>query len=84
MERRARPRAKARGHALIYQDPHEEEVREVDPRYFRPAEVELLLGEPSKNKRERYVQEGGLVATPLRGRRCSAKQPGYSVKNYYE
>ena len=24
---------------------------EVDPRYFRPAEVELLLGDPSKAKK---------------------------------
>ena len=25
---------------------------EIDPRYFRPAEVELLLGDPTKAKRE--------------------------------
>ena len=24
----------------------------IDPRYYRPAEVELLLGDPSKAKRE--------------------------------
>lgn len=24
----------------------------IDPRYFRPTEVELLLGDPSKAKRE--------------------------------
>ena len=28
-----------------------EEYVEIDPRYFRPAEVELLLGDPSKAKR---------------------------------
>src|SRR3546814_13869295 len=28
-------------------------VVSVDPRYFRPAEVETLLGDPSKAKRER-------------------------------
>jgi GDPmannose 4,6-dehydratase len=27
-------------------------VIEIDPRYFRPAEVDLLLGDPSKAKRE--------------------------------
>ena len=27
-------------------------VIEVDPRYFRPAEVELLIGDPSKAKKD--------------------------------
>ncbi|MEM7577788.1 MAG: GDP-mannose 4,6-dehydratase [Planctomycetota bacterium] len=30
---------------------HEDHV-EIDPRYFRPAEVELLLGDPAKAKRQ--------------------------------
>ncbi len=28
------------------------EYVEIDPRYFRPAEVDLLLGDPSKAKRK--------------------------------
>ncbi len=28
------------------------EFVEIDPRYFRPAEVDLLLGDPSKAKRK--------------------------------
>jgi GDPmannose 4,6-dehydratase len=38
---------------------------QVDPRYFRPAEVELLLGDPSKGRRvlgwEPRVKFGRLV-----------------------
>ena len=58
------------------------------------VDADGALGEPgilvqvdpdvAEQERERYLQEGGLVATPLRGRRCSAKQPGYEVKNCYE
>jgi len=39
-----------------------EEYVEIDPRYFRPAEVELLLGDPSKAKE----QLGWTAATDLR------------------
>jgi GDPmannose 4,6-dehydratase len=33
-------------------DQNGREIINVDPRYFRPAEVETLLGDPSKAKRE--------------------------------
>jgi len=36
--------------AFSYVDLKWEEYVEIDPRYFRPAEVELLLGDPSKAK----------------------------------
>jgi len=39
---------------------------EVDPRYFRPAEVDLLLGDPTKAKDklgwEAEVSQQGLVS----------------------
>ena len=33
-------------------DQHGRVIVRVDPRYFRPAEVETLLGDPSKAKRQ--------------------------------
>jgi len=42
----------------------------IDPRYFRPAEVELLLGDPSKAKEklgwEPKVEFGELVGMMVR------------------
>jgi GDPmannose 4,6-dehydratase len=34
----------------LYQVPVGQEVVAVDPRYFRPTEVELLIGDPTKAK----------------------------------
>jgi GDPmannose 4,6-dehydratase len=34
----------------LYQLPIGKEVVAVDPRYFRPTEVELLIGDPTKSK----------------------------------
>lgn len=67
---------------------------EIDPRYFRPAEVELLLGDPTKA----ITQLGWKpkVALPelvammvdhdlkLAERENYLKSGGYHVKNYYE
>jgi GDPmannose 4,6-dehydratase len=61
----------------------------VDPRYFRPAEVETLLGDPSKAKDELgwvpeiTVQEmcAEMVANDLHDARRHAllKQHGYEI-----
>ena len=66
----------------------------VDPRYFRPAEVELLLGDPSKAKRElgwepkvkfRELVEM-MVDADVAGqmREKYLQDGGYEVKNYFE
>ena len=70
-----------------------ERVR-IDPRYFRPAEVELLLGDPAKAKRmlgwEPKVMFGELVGTMVRsdlsdqGREAYLRDGGYEVKRYHE
>ncbi|SIR02596.1 GDPmannose 4,6-dehydratase [Alkalispirochaeta americana] len=66
----------------------------VDPRYFRPAEVELLLGDPSKAKErlgwEPRVKFHGLVEMMVdadlmaQQREMYLKSGGYEVKNYFE
>ncbi len=38
--------------AFSYAGLNHEDYIEIDPRYFRPAEVELLLGDPSKAKKK--------------------------------
>ncbi len=67
---------------------------EVDPRYFRPAEVELLIGDPSKAKEklgwkpEVFLKE--LVSMMVKHDLSEAekelhlKNGGYEVRNYYE
>ncbi len=67
---------------------------EVDPRYFRPAEVELLIGDPSKAKEklgwEPEVSLKELVSMMVKHDLSEAekelhlKNGGYEVKNYYE
>ena len=66
----------------------------VDPRYFRPAEVELLLGDPTKAKQrlgwEPRVKFQGLVEMMVdadliaQKRELFLKSGGYEVKNYFE
>ncbi len=67
---------------------------EVDPRYFRPTEVELLIGDPSKAMNElgwmhKYSLED-LVKDMVESDLAAAKRDehlvngGYSVKNYFE
>jgi GDPmannose 4,6-dehydratase len=67
---------------------------EIDPRYFRPTEVETLLGDPSKAKRklgweatttlEQMVQE--MVAEDRRDAEKDelCKREGYRVFDYFE
>ncbi len=67
---------------------------EVDPRYFRPTEVELLLGDPSKAKRvlgwEPTVTFADLVAMMVDADLADQKKEqylkdgGFSIKNYFE
>jgi GDPmannose 4,6-dehydratase len=67
---------------------------EIDPRYFRPAEVELLIGDPSKAKEKLGWQP--KVRLPelikmmmehdmeLAERELHLKEGGYRIENYYE
>ncbi|MFW5843335.1 MAG: GDP-mannose 4,6-dehydratase, partial [Spirochaetota bacterium] len=67
---------------------------EVDPRYFRPTEVELLLGDPSKAKRvlgwEPKVTFTDLVAMMVDADLADQKKEqylkdgGFTIKNYFE
>lgn len=71
------------------------EVRvEIDPRYFRPAEVDLLIGDPSKAMKtlgwKPKVQLPELVKMMVENdirlskQELHLKNGGYKVKNYYE
>lgn len=67
---------------------------QIDPRYFRPSEVDILLGDPSKAKRilgwEPIVRFRELammmVKADLEGaeRELYLKEGGFKVKNYHE
>jgi len=67
---------------------------EIDPRYFRPAEVELLIGDPSKARAQMgwkpKVQLPELIKMMVQNdiklgeKEMHLKNGGYAVKNYYE
>jgi GDPmannose 4,6-dehydratase len=67
---------------------------EIDPRYFRPAEVELLIGDSSKARQKLgwkpKVQLPELVKmmvesdTELAEREVHLKKGGFKTENYYE
>ena len=67
---------------------------QIDPRYFRPAEVELLLGDPSKARRvlewEPRVKFAELVEMMMdsdlkeQEREKYLLEGGYDIKNYHE
>jgi len=67
---------------------------EVDPKYFRPAEVELLIGDPTKAKEKLgwvpEVQLQELVSMMVKSdlkeaeKELHLKKGGYKVQNYYE
>ena len=69
-------------------------IVQVDPRYFRPTEVETLLGDPSKAKRELgwepKITFSELVAEMVRAdlthaqRDSLVKNAGFIVKDYNE
>ncbi len=66
----------------------------VDPRYYRPTEVESLLGDPSKAQRElgwkpkttfsELVKEMVEEDLKIAEKNALIRKHGYSVLNYYE
>jgi GDPmannose 4,6-dehydratase len=66
----------------------------VDPRYFRPTEVETLLGDPSKAKRQlgweaktpflELVKEMVVADHEAAKRDALVKKAGYQTFNYHE
>ena len=67
---------------------------DIDPRFYRPAEVEFLLGDPTKAKEElgwvpnisfaQLVQEMVVEDLKLAERDQIIKQKGYKAYNYFE
>ena len=67
---------------------------EIDPRYFRPAEVDILIGDPSKAKTklgwEPKVQLPELIKMMMKHdlelakRELHLKDGGYKTENFYE
>lgn len=78
----------------LYQLPVGKEVVAVDPKYFRPTEVELLIGDPTKSNQKlgwkpKYDLQGlvkEMMASDLElfEREKLLKDSGYSIKNQYE
>jgi GDPmannose 4,6-dehydratase len=70
------------------------EVVAVDPKYFRPTEVDLLIGDPSKSHRQlgwkpKYdlkglIKEMVLADVELFIREKLLKDSGYQIKNQFE
>ncbi|MBD1393322.1 GDP-mannose 4,6-dehydratase [Mucilaginibacter glaciei] len=70
------------------------EVVAVDPKYFRPTEVDLLIGDPTKSKTKlgwepKYDLQGlvkEMVATDVElfRREKLLKDSGYQIKNQFE
>lgn len=70
------------------------EILAIDPKYFRPTEVELLIGDPTKSKtklgwKPKYdlsalVKEMVAADVELFKRDSLLKDHGYSIKNQYE
>lgn len=77
-----------------YQLEKGKEILAVDPRYFRPTEVELLIGEPSKAKQklgwEPQYDLKGLVNDMiwsdinLMKKEQYLREGGFKIMNYYE
>jgi GDPmannose 4,6-dehydratase len=71
-----------------------QQVVHVDPRYFRPTEVELLIGDPTKANQKlgwkpKYTLESmvkEMVAADLELFKADEllKKEGYKIKNYFE
>jgi GDPmannose 4,6-dehydratase len=69
-------------------------VLEIDPRYFRPTEVDLLLGDPSKAKSKMgwvpeltlddLVEEMMQSDLKLMQKEQFLKNGGFKINNYYE
>ncbi|MCG8699746.1 MAG: GDP-mannose 4,6-dehydratase [Bacteroidales bacterium] len=77
-----------------YQLEEGKEVLAVDPRYFRPTEVELLIGDPTKSKTKlgwepEYDLKGlveDMVASDLKLMKKDQylREGGYQTLNYFE
>ncbi len=87
--------ANEKGYWLNPPDGAEEKIIvQVDPKYFRPTEVETLLGDPSKAKQklgwQPKISFAELVAEMVREDRKSAerdelvKQHGFKAMDYHE
>ena len=69
-------------------------VVKVDPKYFRPTEVDLLIGDPSKAKRilgwepkynlNSLVKEMVVSDVKLMQKENYLKEGGFTVHNYFE
>ncbi|MCC8409617.1 GDP-mannose 4,6-dehydratase [Mucilaginibacter sp. UR6-1] len=78
----------------LYQLPVGKEVVAVDPKYFRPTEVELLIGDPTKSNQKlgwkpKYDLQGlvkEMMAADLElfEREKLLKDSGYAIKNQFE
>jgi GDPmannose 4,6-dehydratase len=78
----------------IHQIPAGTEVVAIDPRYYRPTEVELLIGDPSKAKKQlgwepKYdlnslVREMVQCDKELFAKEKLLKDSGFKVKNQFE
>lgn len=70
------------------------EVLAIDPRYFRPTEVDLLIGDPSKAKNklgwepeyslEDIVNDMMASDVELMKKEHHIKEGGYNILNYFE
>ncbi|MCR4031235.1 MULTISPECIES: GDP-mannose 4,6-dehydratase [Flavobacterium] len=77
-----------------YQIPAGTEVLAVDPNYFRPTEVDLLIGDPTKAKTklgwqcqyelEELVQEMMQSDLKLMRKEQLLRECGFTIMNYYE
>ncbi|MBN1117845.1 MAG: GDP-mannose 4,6-dehydratase [Bacteroidales bacterium] len=77
-----------------YQLKKGKEVLAVDPRYFRPTEVELLIGDPTKAKTQlgwepKYDLKGlvsDMMASDIKLMKKDQylKEGGFKIMNYYE
>jgi GDPmannose 4,6-dehydratase len=77
-----------------YQVELDKEVVVVDPKYFRPTEVDLLLGDPSKAekklgwKREYQLEElvNDMMKSDLKlmTKDVYLKDGGYTIMSYFE
>ncbi len=71
-----------------------DEVLAIDPRYFRPTEVDLLLGDPTKSKKilgwepkydvNQLLREMVDSDLDLMRRESHLKQGGFRIFNYHE
>ncbi|WP_374951906.1 GDP-mannose 4,6-dehydratase [Mucilaginibacter sp.] len=78
----------------LYQVENGKEVVAVDPKYFRPTEVDLLIGDPTKSQtklgwKPKYDLQGlvrEMVATDVElfRREKLLKDSGYQIKNQFE